>query len=208
MTVLRAWFRGPVGWGRFLLLLLLGGGLATLALAGLDDRIVARQRRTFVKVPCFMEFATVTRERGRDARNMPGWIFVPAVQYRYEYGGVPHESDVVCSRSKPLTSESAAEQFIKRFGPGTTAECYVNPDDPAQAMLELPTNEGARVLGRFGLLAAALAAIALAALQVATTLDIAPRRTRPRSPGWGERDSGPNDPLRRTREMLKDRLES
>lgn len=208
MTALRAWFRGPVGWGRFLLVLLLGGGLAALVLAALDDHIVTRQRSSFVKVPCFIEFATVTREQGRDDRNMPGWQYVPTVRYRYEVDGVPHESDVVSSRTTPITSQVVADKFLQRFGPGASAECFVDPDDAETAMLELPTNDGAKRLAKFGGLAAMLAVVALAALQVATVIDTAPPRKQPRAPGWGERDCGPNDPLRRTRQMLKDRLES
>ena len=85
----------------------------------------------------------------------------------------------------------------------------MNPDDPADAMLELPTTEQALRFAKFGGFALGLALLGLLVLQLVTLIDTAPRLPPPiRAPGWGEIDSGPADALARTRKILRDRLES
>jgi hypothetical protein len=205
---IRRWFDGPIGWARIVLLLIVGGGLATLAVAAIDDHIVTHQRETFQKVPCFMEASSISRESGRDDRNMPGWQYVPVVTFRYEVNGQTFTSHTVCSRTTPLTNKAAAEAFLFRFGPGASAECYVDPNDPNEAMLVLPANDQAKRFTTFGSLAVLLGLFALGVLQVALTFDTAPKRRGSRAPGWGDIDSGPRDALKRTRQMLKEKLES
>lgn len=204
----RHWFSGPIGWGRSVLLVVVAGGLMALVIAAIDDAIVSRQHSTLVKVPCSIESSNISREAGRDARNLPGWHYVPTVRYHYEFNGKSYESDVVCSRTTPITSKSVADAFMQKYGPGASAECHVDPDDPDIAMLELPNRDGSMRTAKFGGLAIGLAVCGLLVLQAATTIDLAPRRRRPRAPGWGEADSGPQDPLKRTRQLLRDRIES
>src|SRR5205085_1536044 len=140
--------------------------------------------------------------------NMPGWTYVPVVAYRYEVNGQVYTSHTVSSRTTPIANKAAADAFLFRFGPGASSECYVDPDDANEAMLELPTTDQAKRFATYGCLAVLLGLFALGVLQVALTVDTAPRRRPSRAPGWGIIDSGPRDALKRTREMLKDKLES
>src|SRR4051812_40904584 len=78
------WLRGPIGWARIVLLLLVFGGLTALIIAGIDDRTVEWQRTHYAPVPCYIEECRMTKESGRDYRNLPGWQYVPSVTYHYE----------------------------------------------------------------------------------------------------------------------------
>ncbi len=205
---LKQWLSGTVGWARLVLLLIAGGGLLAIGVAFIDDRIVAYQRSHYVKARCYMESSQIFEELGRDDRNYPGWNYVPVVTYRYQFGGQNYASNVVSSHETPLATRAARDDFLRRFGPGADAECYVDPSDPTEAMLELPTNEQAVRVAKLGGCALLIAVAGLVALQMMLTMDTAPRRRRPRAPGWGEIDSGPNDALARTRQILKERLES
>lgn len=204
----RNWFGGSIGKARIILFLIAGGGMIAMTVAAIDDRIVERQCKSFVKVPCYIESSSMSREPGRDDRNLPGWNYVPIVHYRYTVDGKEYMGDVVCSRPMPITSKASADDFQQRFGPGANGECLVNPDDPADAMLELPTNAQAQRVAKFGGLAVLLGLCALGLLQASLILNTAPDRPEPRAPGWGEADSGPQDALKRTRQMLKEKLES
>jgi len=195
------WFDGPIGQGRKVLLLIATGAGVTFAVAAIDSAIVTRQIATFKTTPCFIETSTITREGIRD--------WAPFVRYRYRVDGREYTSTTICSRTTALTTPSAAEAFKQRFGPGADGVCFFDPDDPTSVMLELPTTAQAEQFAMFGGLALGLATVGLGLLQAATTFDTASKpQPQPLSPGWGEPDSGRNDPLARTRRIYRDKLES
>lgn len=204
----RQWFHGPIGTGRAILLVIVAGGLIGLVFAGVDHWLVEHERRTLVTIPCTIEQASMSREAGQNERNLPGWTYVPVVTYQYEVRGVRHTGRTVSSRPVTIRSSAAAEKFLEKFGPGSDAQCYVDPENPGYAMLELPTNEQSIRVAKFSGVAVILGLAALAGLQLLLRTCPPPNRPRPRSPGWGEPDHGPRDPLARTRQLLRDKLES
>lgn len=57
------------------------------------------------------------------------------IQYRYEHAGLNYESTRYSFLSGSKNYEEVAE-LTKRLKPGTVAICYVNPNDPTQAVIE------------------------------------------------------------------------
>lgn len=209
VIVIPKWFQGPVGWTRCIFLLVALGGLTALAVAGIEDRVIAWQRANFRAVPCYIEESRVTKEKGKDERNLPGKVYIPYVRYQYEVDGETYSGALTGSAAKPLLNSIQADEFQQKYGPGGNAECYVHPSNPHKSMLQLPTNDVAILVAKFGAVALFLPLIGLIAIEVGLRADTRLKKPREaRAPGWGEIDSGPHDQLKRTRHMLRERLES
>ena len=58
------------------------------------------------------------------------------ILYSYEYGGVAFRSDDWGVAPIPSRFRHSAERQLKEFEPGTAIVCYVNPDNPGQAVIQ------------------------------------------------------------------------
>ncbi|CAN5257142.1 hypothetical protein BH11PLA2_BH11PLA2_11100 [soil metagenome] len=204
----RHYFHGPLGKGRMVLAVMAVVGAVSLVGAGLETLFVANEHRNFVKIPCFMETATVHRESGRDDRFLPAYHYVPTVKYRYEYNGQVFTGNVVSSRVTPMVGKFGADEFLLKYGPGMMTTCYVDPKEPDDAMLMLPHDNNGPLWAKVGGLLLCLSFGGFVVLHYVTMIDTRPPQKQPRAPGWGEIDSGPNDALSRTRGILREHLES
>lgn len=62
--------------------------------------------------------------------------FVILVNYRYAVGGREYASDDFALKEKRFDDYTDAQHLLQRYPAGGEATCYVNPDDPAQAVLQ------------------------------------------------------------------------
>jgi hypothetical protein len=202
------WLSGPLGKGRSVLLVLIAVGLAFLAVSIVDYFVARSIRADYLRTPCAIDHFHFTETDGRTEVNMPGSIYLPQVQYTYEVAGERYTSRVLCWQTQTYRSRAEAEKVQAQYGPGSDSMCYVHPTRPQEAMLILPDAERA---GRWCSLSAGailFLVVTLGTLELLANWDT--RKTTPivRAPEWGEADAGPNDPLARTRGMLKNHLDS
>ncbi len=61
--------------------------------------------------------------------------FSPIVSFRYQWEGRAYTSDRYAFKPKRMDDYSAVEAKISALSPGTVTVCYVNPRDPATAIL-------------------------------------------------------------------------
>jgi hypothetical protein len=203
----RNYFDGLFGKARIAMAILASVGVVALAGAGFEQLYVNRVHAARVKTPCYMEMSTVTREVGREALFTPAWHYVPMVRFHYDAGGAAHLSETVSSRVQPIVSQAGADAFMLAHGPGANSHCYVDPDDPADAMLMLPHDGNVMLWLRGGGLALGFALFGFVMLDILCRVDLRPPVRRARAPGWGEIDAGPQDALSRTRGILREKLE-
>ena len=90
----------------------------------------------------------------------------PIIRYRYRAGGQDHESDKISVGGVPLTTRVLAGRMVARYPLGARVDVYVDPADPANALLD-PDQKGSLVAGFvftvvFGFIAAILIAHAIA----------------------------------------------
>ena len=90
----------------------------------------------------------------------------PIIRYRYRIGGQDHESDGIRIGGQPMTTRALAGRLVARYPVGAHVDVFVDPSNPADALLE-PGQQG-NVIAQlaftitFGFIAAILVAHALA----------------------------------------------
>lgn len=114
-----------------------------------------------------VEVAPVER-RGRGPYTVPS----VRIAYEYVYGGQPYSGDRLRADGDLVSPESAAGRAWLALSPGDMVIVYVNPDDPAQAVLNR------QATGRW--LPNGLALLALAGLAGLLALVLRPRGLAPR----------------------------
>ena len=72
--------------------------------------------------------------RTRTSRRSTTVYYAPSVAYRYSVDGREYESQKVAATDIEAAYEYAAE-LVARYPPGGSATVYVNPEDPADALL-------------------------------------------------------------------------
>jgi hypothetical protein len=87
-------------------------------------------QRSWRKIPCTITCGEV-QEEGRGERP-----FVFITGYTYEHQGRSHEGSVYRRSYKGSETYSDAQKIARRYPVGLSLSCYVNPDDPTQAVLE------------------------------------------------------------------------
>ena len=121
----------------------LAGMGVTLALAGaLFTALlwVSYQRamttRSWAETPCTIVSSQVIPERATP--NSPTrWRVV--VKYQYLFAGQTHQSSRIRRADGTTGDESKAQRTREKYTPGTQAVCWVNPEQPAFAILQHDT---------------------------------------------------------------------
>jgi hypothetical protein len=90
-----------------------------------------RQALDWPKVP-----ATITEASIREDTDSDGTSYHPEFTYRYAVAGCEYHSTVHTEGLPFPRTEEAARQMVKKFAVGSTAQVAVNPDNPADAMLD------------------------------------------------------------------------
>ncbi len=101
-------------------------------------------------IPCMIVKSEVREHRGSDSTT-----YSIAITYQYTYLTGPHEQDYISDQvdftSGSSSGRSAKADVVAQYPPGSSATCYVNPDNPAEAILLREFRLG-YLIGLFGLI--------------------------------------------------------
>jgi hypothetical protein len=87
--------------------------------------------RHWSPTPCAILSSEVRQHPGSD-----GTTYSVNILYAYEAGGREFRSDRARFLGGSSSGRRAKEEFVRRYPAGAQATCYVNPRDPAEAVLE------------------------------------------------------------------------
>lgn len=95
----------------------------------------AREMTQWPQVPCLILRSEVAEHR-LGGTVPPQYKF--SVLYRYEFNGQDYECDRFALRgSMPRSEPSAAEELVQQYPLGSRQQCWVNPQQPQMALLQL-----------------------------------------------------------------------
>lgn len=196
--------RGPVGKARLIFAALIVGGMVAAGDAYREYRAITDPLQ-YDRTPCTMEACQFSSERVfRKGRTVS--LFTPVVKYRYQVDGETYHGDDPAGRPVPLEGEFARQDFEAKYGPGESAVCYRDPDNPAVSVLLQESDRGELDLRtNFAVILVGLGGVGWAALEYFL---LPGSRPKPRRRGvyTGLPDDVPeNDALARTRAMVRDR---
>ncbi len=144
---------------------------------------------------------------GTNDAGQLSWVFTPTIAYRYRVGDTAYESDQFTRHAESLSGKPAARNFRNTYGIGETVECLYDPDSPASVVLVKPTEKRAKELKNLSIVLILVGAFGLGIVELLAHAK--PRSTRTRAPqSWGEDDATANDPLARTRRLLRESMET
>lgn len=106
------------------------GGVATWFI-GVKPMLAARAAEHWQEVPCKIESARVTNHRG----SKGGTTYSISVTYRYEVSGQKYVGDRYSFSTGSSSSYDWREQAVRELKRDPHPVCYVNPDDPNDAVL-------------------------------------------------------------------------
>jgi hypothetical protein len=127
----------------YFLLMGVGGLIGSLFLY--LDHVDRTIRTTFKATPCTIESSEVTMEehvtRGRWNSRHVRRVYYADITYKYQIDGEEYENDVYRAFEQGM-SEQEASAVAGRYYEGQSATCYVNPEDPEDAVLTLDSDRG------------------------------------------------------------------
>lgn len=119
---------------------LMGGILLVSGLGFTWGLIHAFQRaqitRSWIETPCTI-IASGVVERQFSENSPVTWA--SGLEYRYQFNGVPRVGTKIRRVEGATPHRERAEAKQAKYPPGLQTVCYVNPDDPAEAVLEHDT---------------------------------------------------------------------
>jgi len=119
----------------FALFLLIGAGVGWAIFVGPLLRIVAS--RAWIAVPC-----EVVSSRVKTHSSDDGSTYSVEVVYRYVYQGRTYRSNRRQFMTGSSSGYGAKAEAVRRLGPGTQLTCYVDPQEPAEAVLNREPTAG------------------------------------------------------------------
>jgi|GEM_PF-5366682 len=201
------WLRGPLGNIRIVLLLIAGLGM----LIGMHGWQI-HERFQYIKTGFHSTQATVEllefEQSSTATKGEMVWVFTPSIVYRYEVDGRELRGKRIDCENSDLYGKAAMQEFESRYSIDSRETCYYDPAEPTDVMLFKPkANRSAGYLHAAGF-CVATAFFGIIMMQVLTgkSARVAPRRRA--RPTWAPEDAGPNDPLARTRQIYRERLEN
>ncbi len=105
-------------------------GLVFTAFIGRESVHVVRVWTTWVRVPC----AIVDSGASLDGDDERPYRF--EVRYRYRWKDEPHEATTFRKGYRGSQSFRPVQRLLLSYPPGGAAHCYVDPTDPARAVLQ------------------------------------------------------------------------
>lgn len=106
------------------------GGLAVLVFGVVYPLLRERAARSWEQVPCTI----VTSELHKSTRKGKT-SYRPAITFRYEYAGTTYTSDDFALTGWQTSGGSSARDIVANHNPGSAAQCYVDPEDPTDAVI-------------------------------------------------------------------------
>ncbi|HEY3900797.1 MAG TPA: DUF3592 domain-containing protein [Chthoniobacter sp.] len=92
----------------------------------------------WVKTPCVVDFSGVIVQPGSRSRDRP--TYSPEIRYHYEFHGYPYSSDRYQFLGGSISRQSDVDRIAKQYPPGRNTVCYLNPNAPAEAVLNRSAN--------------------------------------------------------------------
>ncbi len=86
-------------------------------------------RRTWEKTPCRVVSSEIREQRNDEAP------FVFSVNYRYEHAGHSYTGSMYKRNYSGSHEYSQAQALVRKYSAGADLFCYVNPDNPSEAVL-------------------------------------------------------------------------
>ena len=96
------------------------------------DAVVGVRVWSWKATPCQI-LSSAVAEDGTPGQGVGN--FSLAVKYQYSFGGRTFTSEQYARNPKPSSDYGKVARLAERYRPGTSAICYVNPSDPAEAVL-------------------------------------------------------------------------
>ncbi|RME94613.1 MAG: DUF3592 domain-containing protein [Verrucomicrobia bacterium] len=90
-----------------------------------------RAAKAWVETPCVVESSAVRRHRDSDGDVT--WSV--DILYRYEFGGRVYRSSRYTFLDASTSNRSGMEAIVRRYPGGKATVCYVNPNNPSEAVL-------------------------------------------------------------------------
>ncbi len=121
------------GWGT----VVLGGifllvGLGVLIPLFVRPLLHTQAAKTWERVPCKVIWSRVRIKRGNKGRT-----YVPEIFYQYQLNGKTHRSNRYSFTTRSSSGRFRKEVLVARFPAGAEAVCFVDPNQPNHAVLEL-----------------------------------------------------------------------
>ena len=201
------WLRGPLGNVRIVLIL-----IACLGILIGTHGWQMHERFQSIKTGFHSTQATVELlEFEQSLTAIKGemvWVFTPSIVYRYEVDGRERRGKRIDCEESDLYGKAAMQEFESRYSIDSMETCYYDPADPTDVMLFKPkVDRSTGYLNAAGIcLFTSLFGIGMIQVLTGRSARVAPRRRAP--PTWSPEDAGPNDPLARTRQIYRERLEN
>lgn len=86
---------------------------------------------SWVETPC-----VITKSQLKTNTDSDGTSYRPDISYTYEYEGEKYESKLVDFSGNISSNDRVGEmESVEAYPTGSTRKCYVNPDNPAEAVL-------------------------------------------------------------------------
>lgn len=116
---------------------------------------LASEAKKWEETDCHIEESIlgqkVYQQEGHEMKSLLYW---PDIKYSYEFRGKPYTSNRYSFDVSPTTNKQAALDIVNTYLKGYDKKCYVNPDDPTQAVLRAHFKPGLLNILAFGILAA------------------------------------------------------
>lgn len=121
---------GTLGKVAFFGVFLLVGGILTyvVAIRPLQKYFAAT---AWPETPCTIVSSSVGSHRG----NKGGTTYSIDITYKYQVKGREYQSDTVSIMSGSSSGRSGKQRVVERYPTGSSAVCYVNPEDPTDTLL-------------------------------------------------------------------------
>jgi len=127
--------KGPPRWFWWVWsLMFLGLGGLFLYVLGVRPVWGVLQSSGWVETPCTVVSSQLKENNDSDE---PDSTYSIDIKYKYEFGGAAHESDRYDFLGLSSNTHMAAKRrIVKEHRPGMKTICYVNPRNPAEAVLD------------------------------------------------------------------------
>ena len=122
--------RGPGCLVLFALPFLVAGGLLTWFLLIVPGRKLLDAQR-WQPTPCVVLTSGVEESSDSD-----GTTYRVAISFTYSVSGIRHQSDRYDFMGAYSSGYDGKAEVVARYPPGTEATCYVDPDEPSQAVFD------------------------------------------------------------------------
>jgi hypothetical protein len=118
-----------IGVGFFALFFVIGAGVCYFVTV--RPLLKVLEARDWIATPCTIVSSRVQSHRGDDSTT-----YRVDILYRYEVNGEEHRSSRYQFMGGSSSGRKSKAAIVRQFPPGSQRTCYVNPRNPAEAVLE------------------------------------------------------------------------